>query len=60
MVIIREELHVEDNILRFLHSWHNYTLSLEYKNEKFYLVNSDNKIASIEDKNPDEVKRLRL
>jgi len=68
MVIIREELYVEKNHSPdisdadpyFYTISTNYTLNFEYQNEKFNLVNSDTKIVSIENKCPDEVKRLRL
>ena len=67
-VIIKEDLYVERNHapnvsdanLYFYTVSTNYTLNFEYINEKFNLINSDNKVISIENKCPDEIKRLRL
>ncbi len=68
MVIIKEDLYVEknhapnvsDKNLYFYTVSTNYTLNFEYKNEKFTLINSDSEIVSIENKCPNEIKRLRL
>jgi CHAD domain-containing protein len=68
MVIVKEELYAEKNHSPnisnaspyFYTVITNYTLNFEHKNEKFILVNSDKEIVSMENKCPDEIKRLRL
>jgi hypothetical protein len=68
VVIIREELYVEKNHSPnisdadpyFFTVSTNYVLNFEYKNEKFNLIDSNDKIVSIENDCPDEIKRLRL
>jgi hypothetical protein len=68
LVIIKEDLYVEKNhssdisdINPYFYTVStNYTLNFEYKNDKFNLVNSDNKIVSIENNCPREIKRKRL
>jgi hypothetical protein len=68
VVVIKEELYVEkthspdisDANPYFYTVGTNYTLSYEYKNEKFNLVNSNSEIVSMENKCPDEIKKFRL
>jgi len=67
-VVIKEDLYAEKNHASNISDANpyfytvstDYTLDFEYKNEKFTLANSDSKIVSIENKCPDEIKRLRL
>ncbi|MHB8154906.1 MAG: hypothetical protein ACYDFR_02500 [Candidatus Omnitrophota bacterium] len=67
-VTIKEDLYVEKNHAPnvsdanpyFYTVSTNHTLNFEYINEKFNLINSDSKVVSIENKCPDEIKRLRL